>query len=114
MTKNLITRKKFFSIEKGNPYRTRKIKIEGKLIRPTLIEIKVRQTDWTLKRKVDEQEQSYSIDAEYDYVGLINFLYKDLEHIKNFISLVENWIDGKKLSYYYQYEAKCNELHSTE
>lgn len=104
MAKKLITRVKSFTIEKNNPYRTRKIKIDFKLINPTTIEIKVHQWDWTLKRLVDDREDSYLIHAEYDYIELANFLMEELNHIKYFKKLVKRWIENRKFSFTFEYK----------
>ncbi|SES77068.1 hypothetical protein [Anaerobranca gottschalkii] len=104
MTKKLLTRVKSFSIEKNNPYRTRKIKIEFKLKNPTTIEIKVHQWDWTLKRLVDDREDSYLIHAEYDYIDLANFLVEELNHIKYFKKMVEDWVEDRKYNFPFEYK----------
>ena len=101
MAKLLISKKKYFSIEKSNPYRTRSIKIEARLVSPIKIEIKVQQIDWTLKNKVDERDTSYPIDAEYDYMSLVNHLYKELYHIKQLQGIVDKWVVDRKLTFNY-------------
>ncbi len=100
MSNILIKRKKTFLIDNKNPYRTRTLIIEGRLTSRNKIEIKVQQVDWTLKNKVDDKEVKYVIESEYDYMGLINSLYKDLKHIKFFRKTVEEWVQKNKFHLY--------------
>lgn len=101
MAKILISKKKNFSIEHNNPYRTRSLIFEAKLIGANTIEIKVQQVDWTLKTKVDERSYSYKIDSEYDYISLVNHLYHEICHIKQLPSLINIWVENRRLTFNY-------------
>lgn len=101
MAKNLITRGKKISIEHNNPYRTRSLIFEAKLISANIIEIKVQQIDWTLKIKVDEREYCYKLDSEYDYISLVNHLYHKTNHINQLPNFINTWVEKRKLTFNY-------------